>query len=50
MFRCISHHLQGQLNVLLTQNHLILQSKFQRIYRIGYEQYDFDSRVNNIYL
>jgi len=50
MLQCISHHFQGELNVFLTQNHLILKSKFQRIYRIGYEQYDCDSCVNNIYL
>ena len=26
MFRCISHHFQGELNVFITQNHLLLQS------------------------
>jgi len=47
MFRCILHHLQGELNVFLIQNHLILKSRVHRIYRIGNKQYDCDSRVNN---
>jgi hypothetical protein len=47
MFWCISHHLHGERNVFLIQNHLISQSRVYRIYRIGNEQYDRDSRVNN---